>query len=84
MRDYCVDIHSVQFPSGNFQAFSPSTASISGDCDGRSQTRAQVGVSRERGLQREDGEGRLPPPTPAKVCRRLDYRLATSGLTLLI
>lgn len=83
MRDYCVDIHSVQFPSGNFQAFSPSTASINGDCDGRSQARAQVGAGRERGLQREDGEGR-PPPPPAKVCRRLDYRLATSGLTLLI
>lgn len=62
MRDYCVDIHSVQFPSGNFQAFSPSTASINGDCDGRSQARAQVGAGRERGLQREDGEGRPPPP----------------------
>lgn len=73
------------FPVGTSRLFPRPTASISGDCDSR--TRLEL---KRRSVGREACKGRMgkadssPAHTPTKVCRRLDYRLATSGLTLLI
>lgn len=54
----CLDIHPVHFPSGNFRLFPihcPSLKTVMAEARGE----LKWGEGRERGLQKEDGEGRL-------------------------